>query len=62
MGKSTAFGAARSRALTREEFHEVKRISVLTLLCALAITLGGCAVSHGVSPSAWYQSYEQSRS
>ena len=40
----------------------MKRMSVLTLLCAFAITLGGCAVTHGVAPSAFYQSYVDSKS
>jgi hypothetical protein len=40
----------------------MKRISILTLLCAFAITLGGCALSNGVAPSAFYQSHTQSKS
>jgi hypothetical protein len=38
-------------------------MSALSLLCAAAIALSGCAIiSHGVAPSAWYDSYTQSRS
>jgi hypothetical protein len=40
----------------------MKRISALALLLALGIGLGGCAVTHGVAPSAFYQRYINSRS
>ena len=40
----------------------MKRMISLALLCAFTMALGGCAVTHGVAPSAFYQSYVDSKS